>query len=141
MTDIKKNLAPAEHQPESRAPALERIAEIEEQLFAETVDSMHAILAYAELDEDAEAPPNSWVEEYGKKGAWARFRKCKDAAKPTAAVPFGLRMAPDVFKTLIAARATVMAGKGDSGGINVTVNFGKIEEEPDFPVKVLKGKA
>lgn len=86
-------------------------------------------LAFAELEKDADAPPEEWIEDLGYARAWRKFRLAKYGQLPESQAPVGLKNSVKILNGLM----RVKAAQGFAGA---QVNIGIMIAPPDGPKPV-----
>jgi hypothetical protein len=83
-----------------------RLQEIQDQLLQQSLEVVQDAVKFSEIDEDAQAPPDAWVEELGMDRAMARLRMARAAWRNARDAPVGIKVAASVAVGIMKARAT-----------------------------------
>ena len=112
------------------------VDEVVDELYRETRFVTSASMAFADIEEDQEEPPQEWIDEFGEKEAKKRLRIAKYAQLPHNKAPIALEIAQKVVTGITKAK---MERPGQDRVLNVQiVQFEK--QEKDFPELLLEPK-
>lgn len=123
-------------QSERRELSLDEFKAMEDELLAEAASGLSAAMAWPEIDQGTEEPPEEWVEKLGRKKAEQKLRVANAAWLPNSEAPVGLKMMQSVFIGITRVRS------GD-GAPNTTLNYTVVElavAPPQFPEKEIEGR-
>lgn len=104
------------------AAAEERLAELEDKIYAANLRIVDDMTYWADVDLQAEAPKEEWVRELGVEGARRRHRVACAANMSLKDAPIGISAAKSIVSSLAKARAVREAGRGGLS-LNVTAIF------------------
>lgn len=94
-------------------PAAEdRLAEQEDRVFARSLSTVDDMTYWADIEPDAEQPPQEWIDELGLAGARRRLRVARGAMMSLKDAPIGLSAAKSIVSSLAKARAVRDVGRG-----------------------------
>ena len=87
-----------------------RIQELEDEVHEEAATIIADALAFADLPEGAEHPPDEWIDKYGPERAQKRFNVAKYAQCTPKNAPVGLRIANNALVGMAKAKAHRKSG-------------------------------
>ena len=105
----------------TKVARMERIAEIEAQVFDVSTQVVMAHLAFTEVDPDQEEPPEEWVREYGEKAARRRLIVAKLGYAPASQMPSAVKLAQLVRAGVSRAYGQQSQQKHQLNQINVKI--------------------
>lgn len=110
----------------------DRLADIEDGLFADSAFILGGVMSFAELDpEDLDLMPKGWVEEFGREEAIKRHRVAKASWMNAKESPVALKMAQTTAIGITKARAAA----GGGGIKNLNIGTMVYMPQPKFEVK------
>lgn len=89
--------------------SLDRIKKAEDELFEKSLYATNRALEYGDIPTDSVGPTKEWINKYGEKEAWRRFRFVKAAQLDSKACPVGVKIAQAVVVGIVRARAVEKA--------------------------------
>ncbi len=104
------------------ASAEDRLAAQEDRVFERSLQIVDDMTYWADVDLDAEEPPEEWVRELGIAGARRRLRVARASCMSLKDAPIGISAAKGIVSSLAKARAVRDAGRGGLS-LNVTAIF------------------
>lgn len=100
----------------------ERVAAIEDRVYATSLAIVDDMNHWAEVEPDTEEPPEQWVRELGRDGAIRRLRVAKASWMPLKDAPIGISASKSIVSSMAKSRAIRDAGRG-SLNLNVLAVF------------------
>lgn len=113
MSESKENKA--EIIP-AKPKALARLDEIQDAVKQESFEVVSAVVSFAEIEEGAAAPPESWIQKFGFARAMKRFRLAKAGWLGAKEAPIGIKVAASIAGNIIKAQGN----DGDRRPLNMT---------------------
>lgn len=87
------------------------IRSIEDDILKKSSDIVDATLAFAEVDPSHKEPPEAWIRKLGYEKALQRFRVARSSWMSSKEGPVALRIAKEVFGSIVKARSVENSGQ------------------------------
>jgi hypothetical protein len=126
----------AEHRdPDAVAARMERISEIEDEVFQTSAAVVQATLDFHLVRPDQQEPPPEWVEEYGLEAALQRLAVAKAGWMPNSQAPAAVGLASRIVTGIARARRTGIQALGPREiNVKLTLPVPTSAAQPGAPV-------
>lgn len=101
--------APAATIERGRSTALQKIQEIEDELYAHTLDVAFGVSMFSEMDPCEDEPSDAWIQRFGYERAAKLHRAAVYGHMTRKEAPIGVQMAVDIARSERRARSNIDA--------------------------------
>jgi len=89
----------------SKKAKSEQLATMDTNMLVGSLKVLDGVLGFADIDADAEDPPDEWLRQYGTKEAHRRFRLAKAGWESSRNLPSGVKIATTLVTEIMKAKA------------------------------------